>query len=582
MIDDLSFVNDRWFWQILLAALVIWGIFVWKERSRFGRPRFFINVIVALLAVVCLALIALRPTTSVTRYASNLVLLTEGYEELQLDSLKKKYIGLAVRNYKVGKPIVTSSGTPESIFILGYGIRPFDLWQLDSLKAFYLGGSESVGVTQVKYRRETNVGDQAIFGGRYSNASAGHRMVLADPSGKMLDSVTLTSEKTQEFRLSAPLKASGSFLFELIEKDSVGSIISRDPLPVTVTDQNPLQILVLSDFPTFETKYLKNFLADNGHQVVVRSGLTRGRFKYEYFNMASRPAISFTQEGLKPFDLLITDAASLRKLSRSGRETLGESVREEGLGVFVIPDNSVFTSGVPLREFEFTRNRRTLAISNDPLQVKMSVFPYEFSTSFSLQPMHTSTTETLSGYQPLGTGRIGTSVIRNTYELVLSGQTNAYRQLWSGIVETIGKKETSVTAWSADAMVGFPDEPYSFQLRTLEEEPSVLTSEGNRVPLKQDYDIATLWEGTTYPRGTGWKSLSTESDSTGVFNYYVADTSQWRSVVRYNTVMANQRYFDPTSTTDYKEAKIRQVVNPLWFFLVFMGCMGYLWLEPKV
>ena len=64
-------------------------------------------------------------------------------------------------------------------------------------------------------------------------------------------------------------------------------------------------------------KYLKNYLAESGHKVLAQSRLTKDRYKYEYFNMSNKSNVGFTQEQLKPYDLLIIDGQSLNLLSSS-------------------------------------------------------------------------------------------------------------------------------------------------------------------------------------------------------------------------------------------------------------------------
>ena len=252
-----------------------------------------------------------------------------------------------------------------------------------------------------------------------------------------------------------------------------------------------MKILILNDFPTFEAKYLKNYLAEKGHQVVSRSGLTRGRFKYEYFNMETRPPIGFTSEELSAFDLLIVDAISLRNLSRARRNALERSVREKGLGVFIQADNAVYASTVPLNGFQFDRTKGVQATLDDFPRIKISMYPFTFTDTFSLQPIHTSDTKILSGYQRLGGGRVGTSVLQNTYELVLNGNSEVYQQFWAKILESIAKSEEPRAMWKSDAMISFPNEPFTFQLRTQEPAPTVTSGEGFNIAMRQDYDSSS-------------------------------------------------------------------------------------------
>src|SRR5690606_2672042 len=173
---------------------------------------------------------------------------------------------------------------------------------------------------------------------------SGHRLVLQGPGGVGLDSIDLVNDGEPPFQLAAELKAPGDSVYYLTEKNGEGEIFSRDPFPVQVEMKANLRILVLNNFPTFETKYLKNFLAEAGHEVVVRSQITTGRFKYEYFN-ANRTVIgNLSREALEAYDLLIIDAASLRSLGSSYSGALLNVVGTDGLGVFIQPDEAFFSA----------------------------------------------------------------------------------------------------------------------------------------------------------------------------------------------------------------------------------------------
>lgn len=101
--------------------------------------------------------------------------------------------------------------------------------------------------------------------------------------------------------------------------------------------------MILNGFPTFESKYLKNYLAETGHRVVVKNQLTAARYKYEYFNITSKPVIDITKEKLTLFDLLIIDSKSLKNLSNRERTTLKNVVKESGMGILIQPVQIILT-----------------------------------------------------------------------------------------------------------------------------------------------------------------------------------------------------------------------------------------------
>ncbi|MFT5216322.1 MAG: hypothetical protein ACI83H_001444 [Glaciecola sp.] len=125
-----------------------------------------------------------------------------------------------------------------------------------------------------------------------------------------------STDSTQTFKLSTQLNIIGNYEYNIVEKDSLGSIISSNPIGVRVNSENTLSILIINGFPAFETKYLKNYLAEKGHEVVVRSQVTRGKFKYEYFNKTTKPPVDFSEKSIQNYDLVIIDSQSFRSLGK--------------------------------------------------------------------------------------------------------------------------------------------------------------------------------------------------------------------------------------------------------------------------
>ena len=582
MTERFTFLNEQWFWPICFIALLVWLVFLWKERSDFGKQRFYLKSAVSLISVIAVVLIALKPMISSSKDSSQMVLLTNGYEETQVDSLIKTNKGLTVESYVAGSSIYKNDDAPSSLFVLGEGLKSFDLWQLDSIPSILIEGNTPTGITRLKYNSSYTVGDLEIMKGIYSNGSRGHKLILQGPSGIALDSVELTTEATQEFQMTLDSKISGNYLFNVLEKDSVGKTITKDPLPVTILKQDPLKILIINGAPTFETKYLKNFLANEGHEVAVRSRLTTSRYKFEYFNLKIKPVIGFTEKKLEIFDLVIIDANSLRNLSRTGRSALETSIRDNGLGLLIQPENSYFTASFQLSPFSFTSEKSNDASIEEWPKITIGKHPFRFKAETRIEPILNSNSKTLSAYKRIGSGRIGTTLLQNTYDLVLNGRSETYRYLWAKTIKSLSKRGRPTVEWSSNGIVGYKDEPFKFQLRTSLNEPIVNTNDESTIPMRSHMDISTLWEGTSFPREIGWQKFNVQQDTTATFSFYVTDTTHWRSLNTYRTIKANKRHLTNTNVIDSMPNKSFSLINPIWFFIIFTLGIGYLWLAPKL
>jgi hypothetical protein len=316
MIDTFSFVNNHWFWHVVLAALILWLVFAWKEWQQINKSKLYLKLVLALIAITSLALIILKPlvVSNLTNY--DVVLLAKGYNLERLDSLKKVKKKIQVQSYKINEVFINPNKTPSSIYILGEGIAPFDFYQMDSLNVSYLGTHSPSGIVKLNFEQEQVVGNHITIEGLYANAEKGKRLVLESPAKTSLDSVVFSTDSTQTFKLSTQLNIIGNYEYNIVEKDSLGSIISSNPIGVRVNSENTLSILIINGFPAFETKYLKNYLAEKGHEVVVRSQVTRGKFKYEYFNKTTKPPVDFSEKSIQNYDLVIIDSQSFRSLGK--------------------------------------------------------------------------------------------------------------------------------------------------------------------------------------------------------------------------------------------------------------------------
>lgn len=581
MIDKISFINHQWLWQIVITTLCIWFVFIWKERTKLRKKSFYVNCTISLIALVSLALIALKPSVKNSSTSFKSAIITNGYNNMQLDSLKKVYKKLTVYSYKENQALFPSDKHPESLFILGDGLQTYDLWQLDTINTIYIGGDAPKGISYFTYNTQNTVGNKALFNGKYVQPIKGHKLLLEDPAGKVLDSIILSNDDSQEFQLSTNLKVKGAFVYQLVEKDSVDNIIKKDPLPLTIKEKQPLHILIVNASPSFETKYLKNYLAETGHKVLVRSRLTKDRYKYEYFNMENKPTIRFTQEELKTFDVVIIDLLSLTGLSNNAKNAFETSIKEDGLGVFIQPDISLFSSRRHWYSFNFNSNtKNTTSLEISPKNT-ISKYPFVFKNDIAVESVLNDNSNIISGYKRVGIGRIGTGVLQNTFELQLKGKTEIYKQLWAKIIESIGKKETPIIEWNSNLKIAYVNEPFSFELRTTNENP-IVSTKNYQIPIKRDIDIKDLWKGVMYPKSTGWNILQNNQDTTNIFKYYTINNSHWQTLKAVNTITANKRYFGTNKPYVDTNNSTGKPINPLWFFIIFVLNLGYLWLAPKL
>src|SRR5690606_7918702 len=306
----------------------------WPERSRLrGR----IKMGVSLIGMASLVLLLLRPALPLGSREGLGILLTQGHRPKELDSLRSRYRGIAVEDYRPGRTMDVLEGV-DSLFILGRGPQLYDHWQLGGRTVHFLGGEEPSGLVDISRPRELYLGEELVVRAKVMRPEAGHWILLRDPGGNALDSVALEAGPQQSIQLGARPKAKGRFIYTLEERDSLGGPLAKEPLPLIVREREALDILMVNRFPTFEAKYLKNFLAQRGHGLLVRSQMSRGKYKFEYINRKGSPLHGLSAENLRPFDLIVMDAPSYLGLGASSKTALETALRENGSGLLLLPD----------------------------------------------------------------------------------------------------------------------------------------------------------------------------------------------------------------------------------------------------
>ncbi|PRX44381.1 hypothetical protein [Salegentibacter salegens] len=580
MSNNLTFLNASWFWPVLVCCLILLLIFLWKEWSQAGKKRFFFKIFLAILAVSSLALIAIKPAIPQEVREGNVLILTQGYKQNQLDSLKKEYRKIKVIDYRKDE-VLPELKTSKQIFVLGQGISAYDLNQFKELPVTYLPGDTVAGIVKLNYNPKNQVGNKIKVQGRFLKTKLGNRLVLEDAGGTAVDSIVFTSKENKNFNLETELKVAGNYVFNITLKDSLGEILSNNALPVKVTKEEALRILILNSFPTFEIKYLKNFLAESGHELVVKNRITTGRFKFEFFNTENTSLGNLNAGISEDFDLLISDSGAIRNLSSAENSALQNSIRETGLGLFILGEANTLNSLGDFSVFELERVSATETELDNLSETTTAKQPFQLKDEFGLEKIHSSNSSILSGYKRLGQGRIGTTLLENTWQLQLEGKQEAYQLVWSQLMEQISKRTSATASWKAKTDFAFKDQAFEFQIRTSVENLRVSNENGHLIPLKQDLNNQELWSGKTYPQKAGWQELKMEQDSTSVFKYFVHQAKDWQALKSYQTSQENNRFFQQ-EILEEESVKMPIAINPLWFFGIFLISMGGLWLEPKL
>jgi hypothetical protein len=572
-------------WVILLGALLFLIFLIWKEINRKNRFLAF-RIIAVVLMIGSITLWLLQPMASVLKDSTSIILLTKNYDRAKVDSLSRKYPtykllrtqdAVAYKDVSELKPYALVDHENDISFILGDGLPYYEQENISSYYSF-LPGKLPLGVTQLNAPNSVQVNQTATLSG-VVNIKGSTTLVLEEPSGPK-DSVVLQGTGEKSFSLSFQAHQPGLFSYSIILRDSIASK-TEGQLPIEVTPEKKLNILIVQKYPSAEVRYLKNFLAEKGHALIVRSQISKNDFHYEFSKREAARINRFTTETLNEFDLVLIDSESLYGFSASELKSIEQSSKE-GLGVIVLMNEVDFKKKLPLLNISFMQYPKdTVHLSVSKQRLVLPALAASVQSSSAITPLTTSATRILSGYRNEVGGKIGFQLLHETYRLLLEGKENEYAALWSPLLETVARlAPQSFKIKINNTFPYYQDEPLSISVLAGAEDPE-LKSNSTMLPLQEDVLIDNYWHASTWAGKSGWHSLTTQDTTT--LHYYVSPEYEWNAL---RTAQQQQQHQSNSSSSIAKNESTltieHKLISSLWIFMVFLLASGFLWLAPKL
>lgn len=568
---------------LMISVLILAAIFfLWTELKR--NPVKVSRIIAQFLVLVSLTGLLLRPSIIREVKPGPVALLTEGYNKNDIDSLIKVYSDLRIEQTSESMPYngakiidQTRINLRDIRFVLGNGLPTYSFDFSEKPDYQYLPGTTVKGLSKI-IAGPFILNHESVIEGTF-NGSKGTILSLFGPGG-IEDSVILRKNGSNSFSLSLTPKLSGKFIYQLRSKSE--DSLRTDHIPVEVHDVRKLNVLMLQQFPSSETRALKNFLADNGHGVVLRNRVSKDFYRYEFGNHAAVRIDKINSDLLNDFDLLILNTNDLESLSSTEISLLDQSVKD-GLGLIILLEKPIDEKKLkPFLNIAFRK------AANDTIHFKfrsvepqiLQTIPVTIESSSNIEATLSNPTSTLSGYQFSGFGKVGFQSLRETYSFLLKGLPSVYSEIWTPLVERTARMENKPYKISlTDSGPFYSDEPVTFQIISGEEKPDV---EIDHIPLAltEDVLIDNIWYGKFWAGSPGWHQLLVQQDST-TLNFYVFRHGENASPSLTKQIDINARYASNqlgsfTSITETQKISI-------WiFFALFLLASGYLWLEPKL
>jgi len=580
--------------NLMAAVLVLLFLFIGAMEWRRKMGRRVLRLAALGISFLGLAGLLLRPHFSMEQELSCAVLLTKGYEASQADSLLKANPLLTVYQAPDAAPFEGAvelksfhglKGISESVdFVLGDGLPAYVFNQNSSLRYTYLPSKASQGIQSLEIPEELKANRINTLSGMINSLQSGGFLRWRGPEGE-IDSVEV-SVGSQPFSFSFTPKLPGRFIYQLELTDSTGVVQSGYKIPIVVARERQLSVLMVAQFPTFELRYLKNLLAEQGHSLALRYQLSKGKFRYEYANQPEAPFSRLTSDVLQGAHLLFIDQVSLASLSPQERSVLEDAI-ESGLGVLVgiaeQPLSQAVKSWLP---FELAPQKQdTIAVRVTPNEVaRLTASSVVFEPTSELNKVWDDVQgQIVAAYAYNGLGRVGSALWQDSYRLVLKGQQLTYATLWIELIDAVARKPASCCEIQLERKAPYyVDEPVGVTVWGSPDNIPELMYQNEPVPLKEDWPVENVWHSTIWPGKPGWDSLVVE-EAAQPYYFFVHERPEWESLA---TAMQRKETLINASTQSAEQdrslTQVQQAVPELFFYLLILLGFGGLWLAPKL
>ncbi|MCF2495034.1 hypothetical protein [Dyadobacter chenhuakuii] len=371
----------------------------------------------------------------------------------------------------------------------------------------------------------------------------------------VLDSIALQKGFNQ-FRLQFPVFTEERTLIELAMDGEI-----RDTIRFYARPSQKFTFQFLLDSPDFESRALANWLGKAGHAVIYAATLSKNIRSQETINRAKDP------------DVVVTDAGNVnnrlvKKVLAAGKSVLFINVTK--------PEDEIKAINASLGT--------QLKVNRISVEESVSVSPGLTALPFRFVPGNRYFT---SGTLPIAVerirGRVGVSLLNETFPLQLAGDSAAYQKVWDAILAPVVPATTNNIQVQAPLFEGVDTEVTLNGFSNL----------SNFIKIGSDsvfLSTSPINEGSAKaffkPTEIGWISsrdslkmeMFVENQATAGDLYNTARLTNFIKI--YNSLQKKLRNETGISSQHANEVK-QKLPDWMWFALIIV-CFLAVWVERKL
>jgi hypothetical protein len=329
-------------------------------------------------------------------------------------------------------------------------------------------------------------------------------------------------------------------------------------------------------------------LAGLGGGVGLRSRISRDRFRVEALNVPAEVDPARLDPGLvRRFDVVVIDLDAWRDLGAVERRALEDEVTHDGLGVLLLL-RQPFAASLPWgfelepvtggEESGLTRPGWAGAPPDVPALEGM-VRRLRLGAGARVL-VEDRAGEPLAGWRELGRGRVGATLVTESFLWALEGRGEVHRSLWSHLLSTVARP-VAADRWALPPGPIVADSPLRAVVDSVTPLPTVRlhgpAAEIGPVAPRQDVTLPARWHVAVVPWRLGWHRLASPQ---GEVWFHVDEPFRWRDLDRARRYEATRAAVAGTHLDTPPAPRGWPARVLLW--LLAVGCLAGLWADERV
>lgn len=583
--------------SIIGVGILLLAYLIYNEAKRPNLHWRSGRVLASLVLVLCLVCLAIPLSYPVEESLAKdeLTILTKGFQKDSIKANTKQiYLDADLDNeLKKEAAYVPDLGyylaanpTIKQINVYGYGLGTDDLQKTENHRLQFYPSALPNGVMDCSWTDEVMAEEDFVVQGKYNNTSTKPLLLKLNGYGVALDSIKISAKTIGQFSLQHQIKQTGNALMNLVAVDGKDTI-ANELLPFKSTPKNLVKTLMLAAYPSFETKFIKKWLYQNGYPLAFRSEISKAKYSVDFLNRSAAIINQLSTALLKNEDLIIIDYATYNKLSSTEKSALNNSI-SQGLGLILLVDEETPSPIWQTKLLKLDSQQKDLMLSLassqqrlPTLQQKQQLF---ISANENQQALVTDQQKKAIAIQQIfGEGKVVISTFAQSYEWELMGKKQDYANYWSALISAATRKQKPVTELIKEDRFAQSNEKMTFQIKSANNSIPKLSINNVDLNITQNLLFPNSWRAETWNNKIGWNTAKINQTA---HQFYVFDKENWTTLKAAKNIENNLKAIKIQSSSSEKNlettVKTKKEISKWYFVIGFVLAASFLWFEGRV